>query len=271
MPANYSSSSSEMFKSTESSSAYMGIKETQRRSPSPHNSSSYRSRSPEKSSNNNNNNKEEKKKVLTKDEQKKVLIDLMDETVKQLQDAQATELINNTSGIAVDNRGVSQGFLSITVVSAKNLPPMKKVAKSSDPYVEVILPSNCIERGVLNIQRTRTCWDDLFPKWNEIIIFRQLLSIQNSNQITFNIRDAVKRTVGEDLIIGTATLPFSLLADQRKHSFDLSLTMPPKRAVSLPIMIDGSIKVDVKLFYSRTLLLKQKLSQLQLSLVELNN
>mmetsp|Transcript_20272 Transcript_20272/g.18406 ORF Transcript_20272/g.18406 Transcript_20272/m.18406 type:complete len:627 (+) Transcript_20272:1-1881(+) len=50
------------------------------------------------------------------------------------------EKINAVTGIAVDSaNGVSLGKLEVIVISARNLPAMKRLDKSSDPYVEISL------------------------------------------------------------------------------------------------------------------------------------
>ena len=90
----------------------------------------------------------------------------------------------------------------------------------------------------------------------------------NEAYVVFNIHDATKRPTGEDAMIGYCDLPVGSLLDQKRHIFVIALNMPEKRSKSLPIMIDGSLRVEAKLFYSRSLLLQQRISDLEQQISE---
>ena len=64
-------------------------------------------------------------------------------------------------------------------------------------------------------------------------------------------------------MIGYCTLPMHVLLDQKRHIFVIALNMPEKRSKSLPIMVDGTLRVEARLFYSRYLLLQQRMSDLE--------
>jgi len=181
---------------------------------------------------------------------------------RQLVECDRYESFDSFRGVSVDRNGNSQAVLAVTVISAKNLIPMKRLTKSSDPYVELTLTPDSYSLT----QRTTTCWNDLFPKWNETITFRRLDRVDSSCGILLTVRDAVKRTTGDDAIIGSCAVPFSLLMDQRKHLLTLPLVMPEKRAVSLPIMIDGTLRVEMRLMYLRSRFLRERIDELRQSL-----
>ena len=188
------------------------------------------------------------------------------------------------------------------ILNAKNLPVMKKLTKSTDAYCEVTLTNCHVGEGKL-VQRTSTAWEDLYPKWNESISFKRLryvptlclktektlhnylISEYNVNtnnnssifiicsqiddvSINFNVRDATKRPTGEDAVIGYCDLPIDLLLNQKRHIFVIALNMPEKRSKSLPIMVDGALRVEAKLFYSRSLLLQQRISDIEQQISE---
>lgn len=116
-------------------------------------------------------------------------------------------------------------------------------------------------------QRTSTKWGELFPKFDENFMFKKLPAI--TGDVFLTVRDAQKRPISqEDPIIGTTSFSLSLLSDQKKHTMILSLAMPEKRVKSLPAMIDGQLKIEAKLFYSKILLLRQKMYSLETRLSE---
>jgi hypothetical protein len=184
------------------------------------------------------------------------------ELERQLVECERTESFDAFKGVSIDKQGNSVAFLAVKIISAKNIIPMKKLTKTSDPYVEITLTPQSYSLT----QRTTTCWNELFPKWNETIIFRRIDHVDQSCGVLLTMRDAVKRTTGDDAIIGSCSIPFTLLMDQRKHQLTLPLIMPEKRPASLPIMIDGSLRVEVRLVYMRSRLLQERVDELRQSL-----
>lgn len=186
----------------------------------------------------------------------------LSELERQLVECKRAESFDAYRGVSIDKQGNSIAFLAVTIISARNIVAMKKLTKTSDPYVEITLTPHSYSLT----QRTTTCWNDLFPKWNETITFRRIDHVDQSCGVLLTVRDAVKRTTGDDAIIGSCSIPFTLLMDQRKHQLTLPLVMPEKRPASLPIMIDGSLRVEARLVYMRSRLLQERIDEIRQSL-----
>lgn len=183
--------------------------------------------------------------------------------------------------------------MKLTVLSARNLPEMKRQKHSADPFVELWVksaahvgeedPSMQIVDGMSMQRHTTTIkWAMLFPLWEESFDFTIPCDMGADGTVAISddclrivLRDAVKSDIAINeaaniqSIIGECFLNFDTLLDQKVHTFWLPVV---DTVVATPelhhlyrsrhkIPGDCALKVETRLLYSKEILLRNKISE----------
>ena len=183
--------------------------------------------------------------------------------VANARDAQAADAAARISqALPTDASGKPIAALDVEVLAARDLPVTKRVSKACDPYVLVYIdPPPGAARNIIDnepggaaalsgyVGRTATCWGDRWPKWSGAVGMSgsdsQTVDIESTEAVTLapsavftfrGLRDARARVrfvvmdadsragLGQDVPLGTATMPFSSLLDQRRTTQWLTLS-----------------------------------------------
>ena len=217
--------------------------------------------------------------------------------------------------------------LKVTVLSARNLPEMKRQKHSADPYVELWVKTTpgidddantqIVDGVTMQRYSTTIKWGMLFPLWEESFDFTLPCDINNETNTNFNsslddevsiskhqqrnrngggkvaisddcvrivLRDAVKSDIATNeaaniqSIIGECFLNFGTLVDQKVHTVWLPVV---DTVVSTPelqhlyrsrhkIPADCALKVEARLLYSKEILLRNRINDLDKQISKLS-
>lgn len=142
-------------------------------------------------------------------------------SIHQFEDHQKHQSVNSRTGMDQDPTGLNSiAFVEVTVVSARDLPVMKRISRSTNSSVRVELCSessnHCRPAKQTSIQS-----DTLYPSWHETFRFSQLHSLDATLQLTvLNEREGrgLIRSQASQLksIIAAVDIPLAELRHQRK-------------------------------------------------------
>ena len=207
------------------------------------------------------------------------------------------------SSDAVEKSTVS---IRISVLTARNLPEMKRRTHSADPFVELWvkpttstspMPDEYVDKPMLRYS-TAIKWGMLFPRWEESFDLsvpceydcRDDSGNPNGNVsisddcLRIVLRDAVKSDIasneGTNLqsLIGECFLNFDLLLDQKVHTVWLPVVDTVVATPELHYLHrsrhklppDCALKVQARLLYSKEILLRNRISDADRQILNLS-
>jgi C2 domain len=137
---------------------------------------------------------------------------------------------------AVDEESLCS-ILSVHILHAKNLPEMKRINHSADPFVDFYVGETSSKHF-----RTTVQWGSLSPTWIES--FNVPMNILDTS-IFFSIFDASKS--GDCELIGTCSVPLSTLKSGKMSSLVLPVSISEKKMVSKKLLNQSFLKVELKI------------------------
>jgi hypothetical protein len=173
------------------------------------------------------------------------------EVVRKLQDARQNYRTGSRSGVDEDAEGNSLAFVQVTVVKARELPPVMKTRNTCNAFVTVaVTPAGSsivtstsrsldLSEGKA-MSRTETVRQTLYPAWNEDFVIKGVphssavvrFTVLHNSGMRTNSQLRHDHDTADDMI-GFAEVDLSTVMDQKKHYFDLVIE-PPVEPVSPP-------------------------------------
>ena len=171
------------------------------------------------------------------------------DAISKLQDARRKFRTGSRSGVDEDAEGTSLAYVQLTVVKARDLPPVMRTSNTCSAFVSVAItpagqsvvsstssPSHPAAAQKANCTETQR--QTLYPTWNSEFIIRGVphssaivrFTVFHNSGMRTNSQLRHEHGTGDDAI-GFAEVDLSTVMDQRKHFLDLAIE-PPVESLS---------------------------------------